>query len=147
MALRLLGLMPANQTDTLFYVLFGAQLIDEFAGMVAAILLSSMAVDLVEDSQVKTGRRSEGLLFAADNLLQKAVAGVGVFFSGLMLTLVSFPAKARPSAVPQETLHALGSIYLLVVVPMYALAMLCLLAYRIDRTVHETNLNILKQQS
>ena len=147
MTLRLVDLMPPNHSDSLFYILFGATLVHEFAGMLAAVLLSSMAVDLVEDSQIKTGRRSEGLLFAADNLLQKAVAGIGVFFSGFMLMLVNFPAKARPGSVAPEILQALGLAYVLVIAPVYLAAIFCLFAYRIDRAAHERNLKTLQQQA
>ena len=42
----------------------------------AAILTASMIADVVEESQLATGRRSEGLLLSADNVLQKIAGSV-----------------------------------------------------------------------
>nr|QQZ50188.1 MFS transporter [Phenylobacterium glaciei]QQZ50214.1 MFS transporter [Phenylobacterium glaciei] len=62
---------------------------------ITGVLLSSMIADVVEDSEVKTGRRSEGLLFSADNLFKKIVSGMGVLISGSLLAFVNFPTNAK----------------------------------------------------
>ena len=41
------------------------------------IVITSMVADIVEDSEIKTGRRSEGLFFAARSLVGKAATGLG----------------------------------------------------------------------
>ena len=53
--------------------------------------LSSMLMDLVEDIQLKTGRREEGVLFSARSFADKAVSGFGLTFAGIILSLISFP--------------------------------------------------------
>ncbi len=60
------------------------------------ILISSMTADVVEDAELRTGRRSEGLFFAGTAFIAKAVSGVGIFASSMILWLVSFPQGARP---------------------------------------------------
>lgn len=146
LSLRLLGLMPENHAPELFPILLGAKFVNEMAGMVASIMLSAMTVDLVEDSMVKTGRRSEGLLLAADNLLQKAVAAIGVLASGVILGLISFPERARPGSVAPEVLSSLGVIVLIWVTLFVGGAILFLRRYRIDRDSHASNVEILRKR-
>ena len=55
----------------------------------ASILISSMIADVVENSELKTGRRSEGLFFAAASFVNKAVSGIGIFASSLILLLIA----------------------------------------------------------
>lgn len=143
-ALRLVGLMPANGTDVLFYILFVDVLANGAMAMMTGIMLASMIADVVEDSEVKTGRRSEGLLFSADNLFKKMVSGMGVFVSGLVLATVAFPDKAQRGAVDPEVLRNMALIYLPVLLTFYAIAIGCLFLFKIDRATHEENLRKLE---
>ena len=138
--LRLLGVFPANHTPHLLplLLLFGA--FSSSLGISATILLSSMIADVVEDSELKTGRRSEGLFFSANSFVQKAVSGTGVLLSGLVLTLVRFPTKAQPGHIPQEVLRHLAMTYAPLYAGLYLVAVLFLRGYRIDRDDHEANL-------
>ena len=56
-------------------------------------------MDLVEDIQLETGRREEGVLFSARSFADKAVSGLGLTFAGVILTLIAFPE----SSVIRET--------------------------------------------
>jgi Na+/melibiose symporter-like transporter len=138
--LRLLGFFPANHTPQLLptLLLFGA--FSSSLGISATILLSSMIADVVEDSELKTGRRSEGLFFSANSFVQKAVSGTGVMLSGLVLTLVHFPTKAQPGHIPQDVLRHLAMTYVPLYAGLYFTAMLFLRGYRIDRKDHHDNL-------
>ncbi|MEO0655517.1 MAG: MFS transporter, partial [Pseudomonadota bacterium] len=46
---------------------------------------ASMIADLVEQSELKTGRRSEGVFTAAETFVKKAVEGLGVLFASSVL--------------------------------------------------------------
>jgi Na+/melibiose symporter-like transporter len=109
-------------------------------GIGAAILISSMIADVVEDSEVRTGRRSEGLFFAANSFVQKAVTGAGLMLSGMILAAAHFPSHAQPGHVPPEVLRRLALIYVPSYVGLYAIAIGFLAAYRIDRASHQANL-------
>ncbi len=63
-------------------------------------LVGAMIADVVEDSEVTTGRRSEGFFFAANSLAQKAVNGLGVIVAGQLLAYVHFPTQAALGQVP-----------------------------------------------
>jgi Na+/melibiose symporter-like transporter len=142
-SLRLVGLMPPNGSDLLFAILFVDVIANGAMAMMTGVMLSSMIADVVEDSEVKTGRRSEGLLFSADNLFKKIVSGFGVFVSGAMLAFVAFPTNAQRGEVPEELLRNLALVYLPTLLVFYAIAIGCLFLFRIDRETHEANLRAL----
>jgi GPH family glycoside/pentoside/hexuronide:cation symporter len=100
---RLVGLMPANGSRALMVVLTADLFIGVGLAVGCHIVLSSMLSDASEDIAVKTGHRSEGVLFAAYGLVGKCGGGVGAFLSGLLLLLVGFPEKAAPGTVDPQS--------------------------------------------
>jgi len=141
LALRLLGAFAANGSPALFPLLLGFGLIGLTPMIAASILAGSMIADVVEDSQLRTGRRSEGLFFAANSFMQKAVSGLGIFAAGAMLSLVHFPANAgRGAPVDPTVIRNLALVYLPTVVGLFGVAILWLLGYRITRKTHEATL-------
>ena len=101
---------------------------------------TSMIADLAEDIEVRSGRRSEGLLFSASSVIAKSVTGVGIFLSGALLSFVHFPEKVAPGHVPPEILTHLVTVYLPVFFVIQAGTVLCLFGYRITRERHAENL-------
>jgi GPH family glycoside/pentoside/hexuronide:cation symporter len=77
--LRLGGLMPPNHSPALMVIIFVQTIISTALSIAASTLVAAMIADVVEDSELKTGRRSEGLFFSAASLIAKAVSGVGIF--------------------------------------------------------------------
>jgi Na+/melibiose symporter-like transporter len=138
--LRLLGLMPPNGTRALFAAVLVFIFIAATLGLTGFIIATSMMADVVEDAAVSTGRRSEGLLFAANGLIAKCVTGVGTFLSGLVLTWISFPQHATPGQVNPAILYHLGMVFVPIVTTFSAIAIAVLLLYNIDRTRHQRNL-------
>lgn len=138
--LRVMGLFFENGSPWLVPALFVHGMIFGTLGIGSTILASSMIADCVEDSELATGRRSEGLFFSASSLINKAISGVGVMGSGIILAYIAFPAKAKPGMVDQEVLNNL----VLTAVPtsgvLYAIGTTCLVMYGINRDKHEANL-------
>ena len=62
-----------------------------------------MIADVVEDSELKTGRRSEGHFLRCE-FAQKAVNGLGVVVAGQILAFIQFPTQAKPGDVPAEVI-------------------------------------------
>ena len=95
-----------------------------FSGYIAGAAGSLFYVlaDVVEDSEVRTGRRSEGMFFAGGFFVQKCTSGIGIFVCGLILAAAGFPAKAVPGQVPVATLDRLTLIYAGAILFFYALA-------------------------
>ena len=138
--LRVLGLFPENGTDTLFWTLVVFNTVEVTLIIMSSSLIAAMIADVVEDSEVKTGRRSEGIFFAANSFAQKAVNGLGVVVAGQILAIIQFPTKAKPGQVPEETLFDLAYIYVPTVLFFYLLALAVLSIYRINREDHTENL-------
>lgn len=142
--LKLMGLMPPNTSPLVFWILLADIFTYTTLVIAGLIIVSSMIADVVEDAAVKTGVRSEGLLFAANGLLPKFTAGIGVFLAGILLTLVAFPTNAAMGTVDPEIMRRLAMIYLPVMAGMTALAIGVLGFYRIDEEGHARNLALLE---
>jgi len=138
--LRLLGWFPANKTPALLPTLMAVNLVSITLIIITSILISSMVADVAEDSEVTTGRRSEGVFVAATAFVQKATSGVGIFASSLLLGAIGFPRGATPGQIDPGVVRTLGLVYVPVVVGLYLLMVGTLTAYRIDRATHEDNL-------
>ncbi|HWD66878.1 MAG TPA: MFS transporter, partial [Caulobacteraceae bacterium] len=115
--------------------------------IIGLVIMGSMVADVAEDSAVKTGVRSEGLLFAARGLLPKITAGVGGLIGNLMLEFVHFPAAAKAGkavVVDPSVMRHLALISLPAGVVLNLIAISVLAFYRIDRSKHEANLEALR---
>jgi len=141
--LRILDVFPKNGTDELLYSLMAYQLLEVSLIITTAILVDSMIADVVEQSQLRTGRRSEGVFFAARSFIRKSVSGVGVLLATTLLTLISFPKDAKPGSVDPEIVADLGLFYAPSVFVLYMLAIVAIFAYRISQATHEDNVRSL----
>jgi GPH family glycoside/pentoside/hexuronide:cation symporter len=72
-----------------------------------------MMADVVEHSEAKTGRRSEGVFFSGSFFIQKCTSGLGIFAAGMVLSIAGFPAAAAPGTVPVETIDRLTLLFIL----------------------------------
>jgi GPH family glycoside/pentoside/hexuronide:cation symporter len=109
--LRLIGAFPQNGSPFLLPSLILSGGLSGILSMGGFILSTSMIADIVEENQTKTGRRSEGLLFSSDQLLNKVVSGMATILPGLLLAAVQFPAGAKPETLDPEVMRHLALIY------------------------------------
>jgi glycoside/pentoside/hexuronide:cation symporter, GPH family len=143
-SLRLFKLFPENHSPTLLPTLMVFGLFGNILAVTCAIIVSSMLADVVEDSQLRTGRRAEGLFFAANSFVAKSVSGLGGLIGGVILTLVRFPAHASLGNIDPSVIRHLALVYVPTVVSMYLLAMGTVAFYSITRGSHEDALAELK---
>lgn len=143
--LRLAGLMPENGDPLLFPLVLGVNVIDLALIIAVQVVSFSMIADLVESNELRTGRRSEGVYYAAVTFTRKTTQGLGVLAAGLILSFVNFPEGAQPGSVAADTLWNLGALYAPAILAIYLAALLCIARYRIDRNAHEENLRRLAQ--
>jgi Na+/melibiose symporter-like transporter len=141
--LRLVGLMPENGDPILFPLYLGIIVIDVALIIVYQTLGSSMIADLVEDAEVRTNKRSEGVFFASVTFIRKTTQGIGVVAAGLLITFSGFPEGATPDQVPMSVVHDLATVYVPVVVMLWSLMIVCVSMYQVDRAKHEENLQTL----
>lgn len=137
--LRLIGLMPANGSRALLPTLFMFAVVEVTLIVTASILIASMVADVVEDSQLQTGRRSEGVFFAARAFIMKAVQGLGVLAATMLLAAIGFPQNAKPGHVNPHVIFNLGLVYVPVLLVLYLISLAFISGYRISRATHEEN--------
>jgi Na+/melibiose symporter-like transporter len=142
---RLLGIMPPNGSKLLYGLLFGDVVLAAAVGLMGLVILTSMVADVVEDQQVKTGVRSEGVLFAANGLVPKFTTGLGAFIAGSLISLVHFPVKAQPGTVDPDIVRHLALYYIPCVILLNGGSVVALSFYRIDRATHERNVASLRE--
>ncbi|MFT3975634.1 MAG: MFS transporter [Sphingomonas bacterium] len=139
--LRLAGWFPEVGNPWLNPLLFLIGGTATACGVTAYILGASMLADVVEDSEVRTGRRSEGVFFAGGFFVQKCTSGIGIFVCGLILAAAAFPAKAVPGQVPVQTLDRLTVIYGICYIAFYGLAAFFYSRFPFGRGEHEARLS------
>ena len=72
------------------------------------IVFDSMLSDTIDEHELATGRREEGLFFAARSFALKASFGFGAFFAGIALDVIKFPKGAAIADIPAEALTSLA---------------------------------------
>jgi Na+/melibiose symporter-like transporter len=144
--LRLIDLFPANGSPALMPLLLISNTTSVTLIIVFSVLVSSMVADVVEDSEITTGRRSEGMFFAVNSFVQKAVSGIGIFVSTLVLRAIDFPVDAKPGAVDPEVIRNLGLVYVPLLGVLIVVVISFLSSYRITRAGHEANLRRLAER-
>ncbi|MGD0142035.1 MAG: MFS transporter [Rhizomicrobium sp.] len=147
LSLRLLGAFPANGSHWLVPALAFFNIMTATTGIASSILLGSMLADIVEDSERVTGRRSEGLFFAANSFMAKAASGLGLLLSGLVLAVVHFPSNAAPGGIDPHIVRNLALVYVPSIMVLYGAAIAIVGFYRITRESHEENLRRLAEEA
>lgn len=105
---RFVDLLPANGSTLLFAILAGHLLVSIIPGVAMAIILSAMFTDTIDENEVRTGLRQEGVFAAANAFMLKSVAGVGNLLGGFAIEWIDFPVQAAPGTVAPEKIMWLG---------------------------------------
>ncbi len=137
--LRLTGLFPAGGAS-LVWTLYLIGIVRSTAGITCTILIVGMMADVVEDSEARTGKRAEGLIFAAIAFVQKCVTGLGAITTGFILTWAGLSHRPALGHVSADSLTRLAVGYLGALFVFYGGALVCLYFYRITRESHAATL-------
>ena len=137
-------LFPTNDSPYLLVTLCVHVVINVTCAIIVFATLSSMLMDLVEDIQLKTGRREEGVLFSARSFADKAVSGFGLTFAGIILSLISFPESSEireqlNGVVPDQVLADLAIWYIPICIVAFGSALSLVAGYSLTRDEHEDN--------
>ena len=137
--LRLTGNFFENGDPLLVPAIFFSSAMFQMCGVSSAVLIHAMVGDVVEESQLATGRRSEGLFYAANTLMQKSTSGLGVFAAGMLVSLVGILPGTNPATIDPEIPRMLALAYVPTLLVLYIGGAGFLFAYRIDRSTHEAS--------
>ena len=143
--LRLLGVMPPNGSDLLFQIILVVTVIDVALIIAYQIMAASMIADIVEENELKTGRRSEGIYFAGISFMRKMARGSGLFLASIVLAAADLSRNIQPGDVPANTLSLLGAGYAFGLLALWGTAIAFLFRYQISREDHEANLAALER--
>ncbi|MFT5209788.1 MAG: GPH family glycoside/pentoside/hexuronide:cation symporter [Flavobacterium sp.] len=115
--------------------------------IVGGVMLDSMMADVVEDSEVQTSRRSEGLFYAARSFASKAVSALGIILAGSIVSLVGMDGIKGVEDMTDVMRGDLASFFLPSYCGLYFLAIFLISKYKIDRETHQANLEALSQKA
>lgn len=138
--LRLLGVMPENGDPILYPLVIGLNTIDVALIIASQTILYSMIADLVEVSELKTGRRSEGVFYAAVTFIRKSSQGMGAVGAGFVLAFASLPDDPQRGEVAADALYRLGLGYAPTLWVLWTLMLVAISFYKVDRESHNRNL-------
>ncbi|MBU3068694.1 MFS transporter [Aestuariicella sp. G3-2] len=127
---RLLGVIPENGTHWLFAMVFINTLITTILTIMRTVNLHSIMADIADEHELETGRRQEGVFFAATTFALKFVMGFGYMVAGPLLDIVGLQPGVEPGQASESALFGIG-----IVVGPVLVALLMIpwwLAMRID---------------
>lgn len=134
--LRLMHLFPANGAPSLLKILLFFSFLFYLGIAVLTISVLSALADVADEHELTTGRRQEGIFYAARTLFNKVSSGAGHIIAGLGIDLIQFPQAAKPGTVPDSVLFSLGVLNGPLAVLPAALAVIFYARYHIDRQRH-----------
>ena len=106
--LRLFDLAPENTTWALliFVVFFGT--ISSTFGAILNISVMSALADIVDEHELNTGRRQEGVFYSARTFFAKLTNSIGLVIAGIALDFIEFPRGKEAGEIDPEKIYALG---------------------------------------
>jgi len=138
--LRLLDLFPANDDPLMLPLFIFFVFLATFVGVQAGVTSGSIVADVVDEHELITGRRQEGIFFGAQSFVGKALHGLGVTFAGIGLDLINFPLKAEPGTVDPEIIRNFGLLFTLTPAVTSLAAFIFFYRIRISRHSHARTL-------
>lgn len=137
--LRLLGWFPENGTTELVTTLVLVKFVQGVGVVQALVTFGSMVADIVDEHELATGKRQEGVFFASVSFSGKFTSGIGSVVGGVALDLIDWPRGPEiqtAADVPPETLVWLGLIYGPIVAGFAVVSVWCYSKHNLDRRRH-----------
>ena len=138
--LRLVGWFPENGAPELIWLLCGFRLLQGLIVQQALVSFGSMMADVVDEHELESGRRQEGIFFGAVAFSGKAASGLGNIVAGVGLDLISWPRGADISSaadIAPQTLVNLGLLYGPIVAGFAVVSVWCYTKYKLNRERHQ----------
>ena len=142
----LLGFWPALGSNASLAIYSSFVFVEVTMVIISGVMIDSMMADIVEDSERRTNRRSEGLFFATRGLAGKFVAAAGIISAGFIVSSVGFDAITTLADFTNEHRVTLAYLFLPTYCVLVLGAIACITLYKIDRESHNENLRALGRQ-
>ena len=106
---RFWDIWPENGDPMLLYLLVIHASAMTYLITTCGIMFGSMMADLMDEQELATGRRQEGVFSSAISLSAKATSSLGLVIGGFLLDyVISFPTRAALGSVDDQTLFLLA---------------------------------------
>lgn len=102
-------------------------------GIALGIVFGSMITDSVDENEVTTGKRQEGMFMSTIAFTGKATSGLGGFFAGIALEVINFPTNAGAGSVDPDKIFNLGLVVGPGLMGFYLITLFFLSRYEITR--------------
>lgn len=139
--LRFLGWLPENGTTELATVLTAIKFVQGMFAAQSLVSFHSMIADIADQHELRTGKRQEGIFFAAGSFASKSTTGLGSFLAGVSLDIIQWPSGEHiqtTADIPVETLANLGLVYGPIVSGFAVISVLLVVQCKMTRAEHES---------
>jgi Na+/melibiose symporter-like transporter len=136
---RFLGWLPENGDALLVPILIAIRVIQGASTAQANVAFGSMVADTVDEHELNTGKRQEGIFFASSSFAAKAASGMGNIIAGFALDLIAWPRGPQiktAADVPPDAIIELGMLYGPYVAGCGFISVWCYTRYRLTRERH-----------
>lgn len=111
---RLAGPWPENNTEAVFQAMIAATVLATWCLAALNVCVMSMLADLVDEHELVSGRRQEGIFYSARVFFAKASNSLASFFAGITLAYYAqLPANSIPGELDADILHRMGVLALI----------------------------------
>ncbi len=106
---RFWGIWPENGDPMLLYMLVLHAIVMVYFITTCGIMVGSLIADLMDEQELDTGKRQEGVFSSAISLSVKATSSIGIVVGGVLLDFViTLPRQAEVGAIDGDTLFRLA---------------------------------------
>ena len=144
---KLLNLMPNNENPIIIFIVFFLYLFAFTFLWCAMSLSSSMMADIVDEYEVKSGKRNEGIFFSTLSFAYKCTVGIGYLGGGFLLKIISFPTKVNSIQISNEIIHSLTFIGGPVLFFIYISSLIFMYHYPLNQHEYKKIRTILDQKN
>lgn len=126
--LRFWNVLPENGDPLLLQILVGFSIVSTYMLTVCGIMVGSLVADMLDEQELDTYRRQEGVFASALSFSSKATSSVGLILGGFLLDFViSLPRQAQPGTIDNDILFRLAftdgvALPLLFFIPIYLIS-------------------------
>lgn len=136
-SLRFLDILPPNGDPMLLWIILANEVFRGFVAVIIGTMFISMVADTIDEQELRTGQRQEGVFSAAIGFSAKAISGLGILFAGLLLDLViGFPRDATPDTLADPVVTRLGMVMGYLLPFLYFLPLSLIRTYALTRQRH-----------
>lgn len=145
--LKLVDLMPSNENPAVIFSVFFLYLFAFTFLWSGMSLSSSMMADVVDEYEVSSNKRNEGIFFSILSFAYKCTVGVGYLIGGLLLKLISFPTQTSSIEISDKIVQSLTFIGGPLLFLVYISSLIFLIYYPLDKKKYKKIRDILDRKT